>query len=73
MIIKDKILELDQLYAKENDSQPIGNIEDILISFLLKYQLLEPCKYIKEDDEWVTFIILSPDESFDSQILTLKK
>lgn len=73
MNIKEKILEMDKQFAKEFSREPAESIEDLSLTFIIKFQLFEPCKYVSEDDEWVTFFILPPDDALESQIMTIKK
>lgn len=73
MNVKEKILEMDKQFASECSRDPVENIEDLSLSFIIKFQLFEPCKYVSEDDEWLTFMILPPEEILECQIMTLKK
>ncbi|MDO5859890.1 hypothetical protein [Methanobrevibacter sp.] len=73
MNIKEKILAMDKQFAKECLRDPVENIEDLSLSFIIKFQLFEPCQYVSEDDEWLTFLILPPEEILESQIMTLRK
>ena len=73
MNIKERILEMDKIYAEENNTEPAENIEDLLLTLIVKFQLFEPCKYISEDEEWITFILVPPNDTLGSQIMTLKK
>lgn len=73
MNYKERFLEMEKEFAKEASRSPKENIEDLLVTFIFKFQIFEPCKYISEDDEWVTFLILPPDDSLESQIMALRK
>ena len=73
MNIKENILEMDKIYASENDEDPCEKIEDLFLTFIAKFQIFEPSKYISEDDDWVTFILTPPDDSLESQIMKLRK
>ena len=73
MNFKERLLEMENEFAKESSRKPNENIEDLLLSFIFKFQLFEPCKYVSEDDDWITFLILPPDDILESQIMSLKK
>lgn len=73
MNYKEKFLEMEREFAKESSRDPIENIQDLKLAFIFKFQIFEPCKYISEDDEWITFLILPPDDTLESQIMSLKK
>lgn len=73
MNFKERLLEMEKEFAKESSRQPNENIEDLLLSFIFKFQLFEPCKYVSEDDDWITFLVLPPDDILESQIMSLKK
>ena len=73
MNFKEKFLELERQFAKENQREPKENVEDLLVTFFFKNKFFEPCKYISEDDEWVTFLLVSTNEVIESQIMSLKK
>lgn len=73
MNFKERFLELERQFAKENQREPKENVEDLLVTFFFNYQFFEPCKYISEDDEWVTFLLVSTNEVIESQIMSLKK
>ena len=73
MNYKEKFLEMEREFAKEYSRDPIENIQDLKLTFIFKFQLFEPCKYISEDEEWITFLILPPDEALESQIMSLRK
>ena len=73
MNFREKILEMEKQFAKESSRDSRENIEDLLITFIFKFQIFEPCKYISEDEEWITFLILPPEDSLESQIMSLRK
>lgn len=73
MNCKEKILDMERAFAKEYSREATESIEDLSITFIFKFQVFEPCKYLYEDEEWVTFLIVPPDESVESQIMTLRK
>ena len=73
MNYKEKFLEMEREFAKESSRDPIENIQDLKLTFIFKFQLFEPCKYISEDEEWITFLIMPPDEALESQIMSLRK
>ena len=73
MNYKEKFLEMEKEFAKESSRDPIDNIQDLKITFIFKFQIFEPCKYISEDEEWITFLILPPDDSLEGQIMSLRK
>ena len=64
---------MEREFAKESSRDPIENIQDLKLTFIFKFQLFEPCKYISEDEEWITFLIMPPDEALESQIMSLRK
>ncbi len=73
MNIKERILEMDKQLAEIQESEPSQDIDDLLLAFLFKITAFEPCKYVSEDEEWITLLLLPPDDSLESQIMTLKK
>lgn len=73
MNIKERILEMDRQLADIQETEPSQDIEDLLLAFLFKITAFEPCKYVSEDEEWITILLLPPDESLESQIMTLRK
>ena len=73
MNIKESVLEMDRIYAEKQGTEPVDDIQDLVIIFLTEFQLFDMCKYVSEDDEWVTFIMLPPEKLLSSEIMTLKK
>lgn len=73
MTFKDRILEMEKAFAKEYSREAIQNIEDLSITFFFKFQVFEPCRYISEDEDWITFLIVPPDDNVESQIMALRK
>lgn len=73
MNFKEKILDMERQFAKESSRDEIKNIEDLSLTFIFKFQIFEPCKYVSEDEEWITFMIVPPDDSLESQIMSLRK
>ena len=73
MNIKERIMEMNKIFAEDSGSEPAKSIDELLLTFVVKFPMFEPCKYVSEDEEWVTFIIQIPDESIGNQIMTLKK
>lgn len=73
MNFKDKILDMERHFAKESSREAIKNIEDLSLTFIFKFQIFEPCKYVSEDEEWITFLIVPPDNLLESQIMSLRK
>lgn len=73
MNIKERILEMNEFYASDQECELVEDIKDIKLTFLIQFQLFEPCRYVGEDDEWITFILLPPNEELGSQIMSLKK
>ena len=73
MNLKEKILELNRLEAEKFQKERIEDIDDILITIISKYQLIEPCRYLSEDDEWVNVMAVSLDDDGISQALSVKK
>ena len=73
MNLKQRFLEMEKEFARQTSRPAKENIEDLLVTFIFKFQIFEPCKYLSEDEEWVTFLIIPPDETIESQIMALKK
>ena len=73
MNFKEKILEMEKAFADESSRDSIENIEDLSLTFIFKFQIFEPCRYVSEDEDWITFLIVPPDESVESQIMSLRK
>ncbi|WP_405303910.1 hypothetical protein [Methanobrevibacter sp.] len=73
MNYKDKFLEMEKEFAKHSSREPVEDIAELKLTFIFKFQIFEPCRYISEDDEWITFLILPPDDSLESQIMSLRK
>lgn len=73
MNFKDKFLEMEKQFAKETSREPKENVEDLLLTFIFKFQFFEPCKYISEDDEWITFLLKPANDIMESQIMTVRK
>ena len=73
MNFKDKILEMERQFAKESSRDAVKNVEDLSLTFIFKFQIFEPCRYVSEDEEWITFLIVPPDDSIESQIMSLRK
>lgn len=73
MNYKEKFLEMEREFAREYSREPIDDISEMKLTFFFKFQIFEPCKYVSEDDEWITFLILPPDDSLESQIMSLRK
>ena len=73
MNFKEKILDMEKAFAKEYSRDATENVEDLSITFIFKFQVFEPCKYVSEDEDWITFLIVPPDESIESQIMSLRK
>ena len=73
MNYKERLLALEKEFATQNSRDAKENIEDLKLTFIFRFHLFEPCQYVSEDEEWLTFLILPPDESLESQIMTLKK
>ena len=40
---------------------------------MTKFQLFEPCKYLSEDDEWISVSMISLEDNNISQALNIKK
>ncbi len=73
MNFKEKLLEMEKAFANESSRDPKENVGDLSITFIFKSQIFEPCSYISEDEEWITFLIVPPDDSVESQIMSLRK
>lgn len=68
MNIKEGILELNRLNTN-NDA----DINDLLLTLMTKFQLFEPCRYLAEDDEWISIILISLEDEKMSQAMSIKK
>ncbi|WP_407424512.1 hypothetical protein [Methanobrevibacter sp.] len=73
MNFKEKILDMERAFAKEHSRDAYENVEDLSLTFIFKFQVFEPCRYVSEDEDWITFLIVPPDESIESQIMSLRK
>lgn len=73
MNYKEKLLEMEKQFAKESSRDPVKNVEDLSLTFIFKFQIFEPCRYVSEDEEWITFLIVPPDDALESQIMSLRK
>jgi len=73
MNIKENIMEMNRAYASQMDVEPAESIDDILLTFLVNLQVFDSCRYISEDDEWITFIMIPQDENLGEQIMSLRK
>lgn len=68
MNIKERILELHVLEKnKETD------INDILLTLMTKFQLFEPCRYLAEDEEWISISMISLEDEKMSQVMSIRK
>lgn len=68
MNIKQRILELNR-QCKNEDTK----IDDLLITLMTRFQLFEPCKYISEDEEWISICLISLENENMSQPMSIKK
>ncbi len=68
MNVKDRIITLNEQHTGET-----ADIEDLLLTIVTKFQLFEPCKYLSEDDEWISVSMISLDDNNISQALNIKK
>lgn len=73
MNFKQRILDMEKMFASESSREPVENVEDLKLTFIFKFQIFEPCQYLSEDDEWITFLILPPEDTLESQIMSLRK
>lgn len=73
MNFEEKILNMERAFAKESSRDACENVGDLSLTFIFKFQVFEPCRYISEDEDWITFLIVPPDENFESQIMSLRK
>ncbi|WP_295113488.1 hypothetical protein [uncultured Methanobrevibacter sp.] len=73
MNVKDKLLSMEKRFAEEYSREPIENVEDLLVTFIFKFQFFEPCKYLSEDDEWITFLLMPANDISGGQIMTVRK
>ena len=73
MNYKEKLLEMEKQFANESSREAVKNVEDLSLTFIFKFQIFEPCRYVSEDEEWITFLIVPPDDSIESQIMSLRK
>ncbi len=68
MNVKDRIITLNEQHTGET-----ADIEDLLLTIVTKFQLFEPCKYLSEDDEWISVSMISLEDNNISQALNIKK
>ncbi len=68
MNIKDRILELNRQCTNEN-----AQITDLLLTLMTRFQLFEPCRYISEDDEWISISMISIEDDNLSQAMSIRK
>jgi hypothetical protein len=68
MNVKERILNLNQEHADES-----GDINDLLLTIITKFQLFEPCRYLSEDEEWINVALISLEDNSVSQALSVKK
>ena len=73
MNVKEMILNLNKQYCEEFNKEYVDDIDDLLLTFISKFQLFEPCKYLSEDDEWLNVAMISPEDTEMSQAMTIKK
>ena len=73
MNFKEKLMEMEREFASHSSRDAKKDIQELKLTFFFKFQIFEPCKYIGEDDEWITFLILPPDDNLESQIMSLRK
>lgn len=68
MNVKERILNLNQEHTDES-----GDINDLLLTIITKFQLFEPCRYLSEDEEWINVALISLEDNSVSQALSVKK
>ena len=68
MNVKEKILNLNQEHVGKS-----ADINDLLLTIITKFQLFEPCRYLSEDDEWVSVSLVSIDDNSADQALAIRK
>ena len=68
MNLKERILELHKESVED-----LKEIDDLLITIIVKFHVFEPCRYLSEDDEWVNFLLLPPVDDLPPQAMSLKK
>ena len=73
MNFKERFLQMEKEFAREASRPAKEDIGELLVTFIFKFQIFEPCRYLSEDEEWVNFLILPPDDTLESQIMSLKK
>ena len=73
MSFKEKILEMERHFAKWESRPAKENLDEILVTFITEINYFEPCHYVTEDDEYITFILTHYDEEMVDQIMTIKK
>ena len=73
MSFKERILEMEKHFAKWESREPKENPDEIYVTFISEFNYFEPCHYVTEDDETVTFILTHYDNEMPDQIMTMKK
>ena len=68
MNIKERILQLNLEHANES-----VDINDLLLTFVTKFQLFEPCNYLSEDDDWINVSLISLENNEMAQALSIRK
>ena len=73
MNMKEMVLSLNKEYCERFAREDTGDINDLLLTIITKFQMFEPCKYLSEDDEWLNVVILSIENPEVSQAMTIRK
>ena len=73
MNVKEMILNLNRQYCRQFNRECEEDIDELLLTFISKFQLFEPCKYLSEDDEWLNVAMISLEDTEMSQAMTIKK
>lgn len=68
MNVKDKVVELQKQHSGENIQ-----IGDVLLTIITRYQLFEPCRYLSEDDEWISIAMVSIENENVAQAMAIRK
>lgn len=73
MNVKDMVLNLYKEYSQKFDMEPVGDIDELLLTVISKFQLFEPCRYLSEDEEWLNVAMISIENPEMSQAMSIRK
>lgn len=68
MNVKERILTLNKQHTGED-----GEINELLLIVMTKFQLFEPCMYLAEDEDWVNVSMVSIEDENITQPMSIRK